>query len=193
MRSAKMTHASRIASARAQSLQGTRYSGVLASLYRRAGTYSGVLSLLGAFLLGTSACSSAQLPSLPSQTEQSAGTEVAAAYNAYLRAWRNKDLEALNRLLSDDYEAVNFKGIVSTKANEIAAAKEDQRYETMDGHVRSVRVFGDSAVASGLIVAAWKDDKGAPQKIAVRFLAMLQKQQGEWKLVATQSTRFNAP
>lgn len=118
---------------------------------------------------------------------------VESAYKAYLRAWKEKDYASLNRLLSDNYAAVNFKGIVSTRANEIATAKEDREYETLTGDVMSVEVFSDSAIASGLIEASWKDEQGTMQKISLHFLAMLQKQQGEWKLVATQSTRFNRP
>lgn len=57
----------------------------------------------------------------------------------------------------------------------------------------SVTLFGDSAVASGLIDAGRKDEHGQAQKVTVRFLAVLSKQKGEWKLVATQSTRFNKP
>ena len=113
------------------------------------------------------------------------------AYKAYLRAWKDKDYAALDRLLSDDYKAVNFRGIVSTKANEIATAKEDRDYSEMRGDVMSVSVFADSAVASGLINASWKDEHGVTQRATLRFLAMLQMQQGDWKLVATQSTRFN--
>jgi ketosteroid isomerase-like protein len=93
--------------------------------------------------------------------------------------------------LGDDYQAVNFKGIVSTKANEIATAKEDRDYEILTGDVMSVNVFADSAIALGLIEARWKDEHGKIQPITLGFLAMLQKQKGEWKLVATQSTRLN--
>lgn len=118
---------------------------------------------------------------------------VESAYKAYLRAWKEKDFASLNRLLSDDYQAVNFKGIVSTKANEIATAKEDRDYETLNGEVMSVKVLADSAIASGLIEASWKDEQGKMQQITLRFLAILQKQKGEWKLAATQSTRFNRP
>jgi ketosteroid isomerase-like protein len=123
-------------------------------------------------------------------TEQIA---VETAYKAYLCAWKDKDYTALDRLLSDDYKAVNFRGIVSTKANEIDTAKEDRDYVDMKGDVMSVTVFADSAVASGLIEASWKDEQGKMQQITVRFLAMLQKQKGQWSLVATQSTRFNKP
>lgn len=144
-----------------------------------------------AILLG-SLCSEAQRSSARSLREQSAHAAVAAVYKAYLRAWKEKDYAALNQLLSDDYQAINFRGIISGKANEIAAAKEDRDYDTLIGDVMSVIVFADSATASGLIEASWKDEQKKTH-ITLRFLAMLQKQKGKWKLVATQSTRFYAP
>lgn len=128
-----------------------------------------------------------------SRTQDVAKVAVKAAYEAYLRAWRDKDYDALNELLSDDYQAVNFQGVISTKANEIATAKNDRTYDMMTGDVRSVAVFGESAVVSGLIEASWKDESGTIQKSTFRFLAMLQRQTGGWKLVATQSTKFHKP
>jgi ketosteroid isomerase-like protein len=144
---------------------------------------------------GSILCSAACIDSAPMQSEASVREQsaVAAAYNAYLHAWKGKDYAALGRLLSNDYKAVNFRGIISTKANEIATAKEDRDYADMKGDVMSVTLFGDSAVASGFIHASWKDEQGKMQKMTFRFLAMLQKQKGEWRLVATQSTRLNNP
>jgi ketosteroid isomerase-like protein len=153
-------------------------------------------SLMTAVVVGSSIFHSAAYTYSPlMQTETSVRQESVgeAAYKAYLRAWKDKDYAALDRLLSDDYKAVNFRGIVSTKANEIATAREDRGYTDMKGNIMSVTLFGDSAVASGLIDASWKDEQGKTQQITVRFLAMLQKQKGEWKLVATQSTRFDKP
>ena len=156
----------------------------------------GRLATWATVVLGSGIVSSAAYlysPPMHSETPVKEQSVVEAAYKAYLRAWKDKDYATLDRLLSDDYKAVNFRGIVSTKANEIATAKEDRDYADMKGNVMSVTVFGDSAVASGLIDASWKDEHGKTQQITVRFLAMLQKQKGEWKLVATQSTRFNKP
>jgi ketosteroid isomerase-like protein len=130
-------------------------------------------------------------PAMQGQTSVGEQSVVEAAYKAYLRAWKDKDYAALDQLLSDDYKAVNFRGIVSTKANEIATAKEDHDYADMKGDVMSVTLIGGSAIASGLIDASWKDEQGKTQQITVRFLAVLSKQNGKWKLVATQSTRFN--
>jgi ketosteroid isomerase-like protein len=146
-------------------------------------------------LESTALLSAPQRPSSPPQSNASTREQsaVEAAYKAYLRAWKDKDYAALDRLLSDEYKAVNFRGIVSTKANEIATAKEDRDYVDMSGDVMSVTLFGDSAVASGLIDARWKDDQGETQQTTVRFLAILRKQKGEWKLIATQSTKFNRP
>jgi hypothetical protein len=73
--------------------------------------------------------SAAYLHSPPMQGETSVREQslVESAYKAYLRAWKDKDYSALDRLLSDDYKAVNFRGVVSTKANEIATAKRRSR------------------------------------------------------------------
>jgi ketosteroid isomerase-like protein len=146
---------------------------------------------VGSSILSSAAyINSSPTQSTASVTEQSA---VATAYKAYLHAWKDKDYAALDRLLSNDYKAVNFRGIVSTKANEIATAKEDRDYADMKGDVMSVTMFGNSAVASGVINASWKGEQGKLQQMTFRFLAMLQKQKGEWRLVATQSTRLNKP
>jgi ketosteroid isomerase-like protein len=153
-----------------------------------------VATFVTAVVLGSSAFRSVAQDALSRPGHQEpAQAAVESAYKGYLRAWKEKDYVSLNRLLSDEYRAVNFKGIVSTKADEIATAKEDRDYETLIGDIMSVNVFADSAIASGLIEASWKDEHGKIQQITLRFLAMLQRQKGEWKLVATQSTRLNRP
>ena len=148
-----------------------------------------LLALL--FVAGSSFCVVAQIGLSQSRSEHSAKEAVKAAYEAYLRAWQDKDLNALNHLLSDDYQAVNFQGIVSVKANEIATAKEDRTYNILSGNVVSVVLLGDCAITSGLIEASWKDEHENLQGSTFRFLAVLRKQKGDWKLVATQSTKFN--
>ena len=89
-----------------------------------------------ALLVGSLVYSSAA-PKLSRESQQAATEEssVASAYQAYLHAWKDRDYAALNRLLSDDYKAIDFKGVVSTKSNEIATAKEDRNYESMNGDV----------------------------------------------------------
>ena len=67
-----------------------------------------------------------EIGSSKSRIQGPAKVAVKAAYAAYLRAWKEKDYDVSNELLSDDYQAVNFQGIISTKANEIATAKNDR-------------------------------------------------------------------
>lgn len=150
-----------------------------------------LLALL--FVAGSSFCIVAQIGSSHSHSEQSEKEAVKATYEAYLRTWQDKDLNALSHLLSDDYQAVNFRGIISTKADELATAEEDRTYTTLSGDVLSVALFGDCAIASGFIEASWKDEHENSQTSTFRFLAVLKKQKGDWKLVATQSTKFNKP
>jgi uncharacterized protein (TIGR02246 family) len=143
------------------------------------------------FVAGCSVSVRAQSGSSRSEPEQSPQGAVRATYAAYLRAWKDKDLNALDHILSDDYQAVNVQGIVSRKANEVATAIEDRTYNSLTADLISVALFGNCAIASGLIEANWKDEHGNPQRSTFRFLALLQKQKGNWKLVATQSTKFN--
>jgi uncharacterized protein (TIGR02246 family) len=145
------------------------------------------------FFAGSTFYVAAQMRPSHSQSEESAEAAVKATYEAYLQAWKDKDLSALNHLLSDDYQAVNFKGIVSTKANEIDTAKEDRTHNPLSGDVKSVALFGDCAIVSGLIKAGWKDEHENPQTSTFRFLAVLQRQKRGWTLLATQSTNFNQP
>jgi hypothetical protein len=69
----------------------------------------------------------------------------------------------VEKVISDDYMAVNFQGKVSDKENEIATAKAGPKWISMT-------VFNAK----------------------VRFLTALVKSDRSWQLVATQSTSFQA-
>jgi len=112
------------------------------------------------------------------------------AYRAYVQAWKTKDLAALEKLISPDYMAVNFEGKLSTRENELATAKSDNEWDAMAVDEIHTRIWGDTAVASGFISAQGKRPDGSSFSARVRFLAMLVKQDGRWRLVATQSSSF---
>ena len=112
---------------------------------------------------------------------------VKQAYQAYVNAWKSKDIPALERVISDDYMAVNSEGKVSDKKNEIATAKADPEWTSMSVDEIHTREFGNSAVATGFISAQGKRSDGSTFAARVRFLAMLVKQHGVWQLIATQS------
>lgn len=113
---------------------------------------------------------------------------VKRAYEAYVQAWKTKDIAALQKLISDEYMAMNFESKLSDKENEIATAKADAEWISMNVDEIHTRVFGGTAIASGLLSAQGKRPDGTTFGARVRFLAALVKQDGVWQLVATQST-----
>jgi ketosteroid isomerase-like protein len=86
--------------------------------------------------------------------------------------------------------AVNFKGKVRDKENEIATAKEDPEWISMTVNEIHTRTFGNTAIASGFISTQGKRKDGDIFSAKMRFLAALVKRGGTWQLVATQSTYF---
>jgi ketosteroid isomerase-like protein len=99
----------------------------------------------------------------------------------------------LQNLISDDYMAVNFENKVSSKEIEIATAKNDAAWDAMSVDEIHARLFGNTAIASGLISAQGKKADGTPFSAKVRFLAVLVKRNGQWQLAATQSSAAKPP
>jgi uncharacterized protein (TIGR02246 family) len=124
------------------------------------------------------------------QSRNEEESAVQDAYRAYVQAWKTKDLAALEKLISPDYMAVNFEGKLSTKELELATAKSDSDWAAMNVDEIHTRVWEDTTVASGFISAQGTKPDGSSFNARVRFLAMLVKQDGRWRLVATQSSSF---
>ena len=131
----------------------------------------------------------------PAALAEPGGDEAAAenAYRAYIQAWKTKDMAALQNLISDDYMAVNFENKVSSKEIEIATAKNDAAWDAMSVDEIHARLFGNTAIASGLISAQGNKGDGTPFSAKVRFLAVLVKRNGQWQLAATQSSAAKPP
>jgi ketosteroid isomerase-like protein len=118
---------------------------------------------------------------------------VEQTYQAYVRAWKAKDIATLEQLISDQYMAVNFEGRVSDKQNELATAKSDADWISMNVDEIHTRVFGNAAIATGFISAHGKKPDGSSFNAKVRFLATLIKHGDRWQLVATQSASARPP
>jgi ketosteroid isomerase-like protein len=133
--------------------------------------------------------------SVPRRAFSQTGNDQAVkqAYDAYVQAWKTKDITALQKLISDEYMAMNFESKLSDKENEITTAKGDAEWISMSVDEIHTRVFGDTAIASGLLSAQGKRPDGTTFSARVRFLAALVKHDGVWQLVATQSTPIKPP
>src|SRR5262249_46385771 len=95
------------------------------------------------------------------------------------------DIAALDRLLADDYIVTQSFGI-SSKAQLMDLWKSGRlKYTSASDKDRSVRVYGDTAVTTGIfVIKRHKPNGGFTSN--TRFTAVFVKQQGRWKLVAAQ-------
>ncbi len=95
------------------------------------------------------------------------------------------DLAVLDRLYADEYIAIHNTGTVRTKSDVLADfSKQRLPYEVRDTRDVIVRVYGDAAVVTGLLIAGLRD--GTTRKR--RFVNVWVKRDGRWQLVVHQST-----
>jgi ketosteroid isomerase-like protein len=132
------------------------------------------------------ACFSLTQPLCAQQREQEESA-VQDAYKAYIQAWKTRDVAALQKIIADDYMAVNFENKVSSKEIEIATAKSDPVWNQMTVDEIHTHIVGTTAVASGFIAAQGQRPDGSVFNAKVRFLAVLVKRDGRWQLLATES------
>lgn len=138
--------------------------------------------LISAFLIVLSSACAAQNEKSSKDDEA-----VQQAFKAYVEAWKNKDIASLQRLIADDYMALNSENKVSSKEIELATVKADPIWNQMTVDEIHTHIVGNTAVASGLISAEGKRPDGTVFNAKARFLAMLVKRAGKWQLLATES------
>jgi uncharacterized protein (TIGR02246 family) len=105
------------------------------------------------------------------------------------RALMSADTAALARLFADDYVQYNETGKAFTKENVLSNfATGAIRYPSIISTRRQIRVFGDMAIVHGAetdVVEA----EGKTFNVKYVYLDVLRKENGQWKLVASQLAR----
>ena len=101
------------------------------------------------------------------------------------------DTAALDRIYADDYIFVGDAGSMMTKAERIAAFKSgDLKYESVSLDVKSIRLFGDTAVAiSHFTTKVAPGGKFSDGKFITTSTFI--KRKGRWQQIAAQSTRIS--
>lgn len=105
------------------------------------------------------------------------------------KAYTNKDVKTLDRILAEDWEGVDFTGKHRTKAQaveELRSGKASaQSFEL--GPIK-VRIFGDIAVVNGSQVekSSYEDKDTSGEYIWTTVYA---NRNGYWQAVATQATK----
>ena len=140
-------------------------------------------------------------PEKPATQEKPVGEKMAAGGSTeqavrqldreLLDAMVRNDTALFERVATDDYALTNPLGMVITKAQAVAGAK-NFKFESFTPDDVQVRVYGDAAVLTGraTVKGQLKTAADAMQDISgqYRYLRVFVKQGGQWRLAAMQIT-----
>jgi uncharacterized protein (TIGR02246 family) len=118
--------------------------------------------------------------------------QILALHEAGDRALMSADLAVLAQIFADDYVQYNEAGRAFTKQDVLESFRNGAiRYPSIVSTGRQIRVFGDTAIVHG---AESDEVESDGKRFSVRYvyLDVLRKQNGEWKLVASQLARPTA-
>jgi ketosteroid isomerase-like protein len=101
------------------------------------------------------------------------------------------DLAALERLLADDLTYAHSSTKVDTKAVFIENLRSGaSKYRGFQREESNTRLFGDSAVNTGVATVSVENQGQAPATFKIRYTDVWVKRDGKWQMVAWQSTRL---
>jgi ketosteroid isomerase-like protein len=130
------------------------------------------------------------MPDLNSREQNDTNEQqILALHEAGDKALMAADLTVLSQIFADDYVQYNEAGQAFTKQDVLNNFRTGAiRYPSIVSTARKIRLFGDTAVVHG---AESDEVEINGKRAAVRFvyLDVLQKRDGEWKLVASQLAR----
>jgi uncharacterized protein (TIGR02246 family) len=126
----------------------------------------------------------------PTKHEQHTDEQlIEALYETGDKALMSADVDALSRILADDYVQYGDTGQPQAKETILANVRAGAiRYPSIVSTGRTIRIFGDTAVVHG----SESDEVEAEGKrfhARYIYLDVLLKRDGEWKLVASQLAR----
>lgn len=119
---------------------------------------------------------------------QSAEQAVRQVEDRRITALVDDDFATLEAIFADDLTYTHSSAAVDTKASYMAALRSGKtKYESVDRQPSAVRVYGDVAVMTGEALVGLR---GRAEKLALRYTLVYAKQDGQWRMVAWQSTRL---
>src|SRR5229473_2847682 len=129
------------------------------------------------------------LMSIENSEQQTDEQQILALHEAGDKALMSVDLDVLAQIFADDYVQYNESGKAFTKQDVLESFRSGAiRYPSIVSTGRKIRVFGDTAVVHG---AESDEVESEGKRLSVRYvyLDVLRKQNGEWKIVASQLAR----
>ena len=130
--------------------------------------------------------------SIEKDQEQNDVQQILALHEAGDKALMSGDVAVLAQIFADDYVQYNESGKAFTKEDVLNNFRTGKiRYPSIVSTGRQIRVFGDTAIVHG---AESDEVESEGKRFSVRYvyLDVLRKQNGEWKLVASQLARPTA-
>jgi ketosteroid isomerase-like protein len=129
----------------------------------------------------------------PAAKNDKAVQEVIAFRNRYIEAEENRDMDYLEKILADDFFAMNPQGQLLDKARQLENLKRpDRTLKVLNPRETQVRFYGDVAILTEHVTVDGQD-KGRPFGGEYRFLRVFAKQNGNWKVVLAQGSPMPAP
>jgi uncharacterized protein (TIGR02246 family) len=121
--------------------------------------------------------------------DDKAKQEVKALQGQLIQAILRGDAGFLEKYYADDYIAIHGDGKLTTKAQEIENFKSGiTKYDSIVVAEAKIRVYGDTVIVNAL-ASVKTTVNGKPYSGDVRNTRVWVKQDGNWKLVAFQTTR----
>jgi ketosteroid isomerase-like protein len=126
----------------------------------------------------------------PAAKNDKAAQEVIEFRNRYIEAEENRDIAFLDKILADDFFALNPQGKLLNKSQQIENLKRpDRTLKVLNARETHVQFYanGDVAILTEHVTVDGKD-KGVPFGGEYRFLRVFTRQNGSWKVVLAQSS-----
>jgi uncharacterized protein (TIGR02246 family) len=123
------------------------------------------------------------------ESKQTDEQQILALHQAGDRALMSADVAALAQIFADDYVQYNEAGKAFTRQDVLNNFRTGAiRYPSIVSTSRQIRLFGDTAVVHGSETDE-VEINGKRTTVRYVYLDVLRKQNGEWKLVASQLAR----
>lgn len=117
--------------------------------------------------------------------------EVLAFEREVCSAYERNDALAINRLVADDYTLTDSFGHITTKADDLKAARaKDVQYTVFRNEDMRIRFYGDTAIVTGKTVVRGAARDGTLVDVLVQFTDTVVKIGGRWRLVAGHVSRL---
>jgi FKBP-type peptidyl-prolyl cis-trans isomerase FkpA len=122
-------------------------------------------------------------------TAPGAAQSLRAAEHQWMEAFKNRDKEALNRIIDDQFIFTDEDGQVFNKTQYVDAATRIINVESYSMDEMTIRIFGDTGVVAGRWTGKLTID-GKETSGNVRYTDTFVRRLGRWRVVASQDTKM---